>query len=238
MTGDERTRFCSLCKLHVYNFSEMTMEEVRALVSRTEGRVCGRLYRRADGTVITRDCPVALRAVRRRIARTAGATLAAIISLFAAVGGKPKTHKGKQCTTAQTLPLTINRTPSSAAAFAGRVLDANGAAIERALVRLRNEQTGATLIAASTSEGAFTFAAPSPGDYTVSVFAAGFAQSESTHIRINANEAASTDIVLPVGGEVVTETMGIIAMEDPPFGGPGGGVTTFNSKQITSLPIR
>ena len=49
-------RHCTLCDLNVYNFAELTREEIRALLT-SEGRVCGRLYRRADGTLLTRDCP-------------------------------------------------------------------------------------------------------------------------------------------------------------------------------------
>jgi hypothetical protein len=60
MTGDDRVRFCNACNLNVYNFASMTSKEVRSLI--TNGRVCGRLYRRVDGTLITRDCPVGLRA--------------------------------------------------------------------------------------------------------------------------------------------------------------------------------
>lgn len=63
MAGDERVRHCTLCSLNVYNFAEMTRDEIRALLLRTEGRVCGRLYRRADGTLLTSDCPTGLRAL-------------------------------------------------------------------------------------------------------------------------------------------------------------------------------
>jgi hypothetical protein len=73
MAGDERVRHCTLCSLNVYNFAEMTRGEVRALLVRTEGRVCARLYQRADGTVLTRDCPIGLRAVRQRASRVAAA---------------------------------------------------------------------------------------------------------------------------------------------------------------------
>src|SRR5204863_4095976 len=76
MAGDERVRHCTLCSLNVYNFAEMTRDEVRELLVRTEGRVCARLYRRADGTVLTRDCPAGLRALRRRASRAAAALLA------------------------------------------------------------------------------------------------------------------------------------------------------------------
>src|SRR3954447_1868937 len=76
MAGDERVRHCTLCGLHVYNFAEMTRAEVRDLLARTEGRVCARLYRRADGTVLTRDCPTGLRAMRQRASRVAAALVA------------------------------------------------------------------------------------------------------------------------------------------------------------------
>ena len=88
MEGDERVRFCRQCGLNVYNLSEMTRAEAGSLVARTEGRLCARFYRRADGTVLTKDCPVGLRAVRLRVARAAGAAFAAVLGLFAAVSGK------------------------------------------------------------------------------------------------------------------------------------------------------
>jgi hypothetical protein len=81
MSGDERKRFCQMCKLHVYNLSDMTRTEAEDLITKTEGNVCVRLYKRADGTVITRDCPVGLAALRRRMA-----TLAASVAAFLAVG--------------------------------------------------------------------------------------------------------------------------------------------------------
>ena len=67
MRGDERVRFCDHCRLHVYNLSEMKAEDAAALVERTEGRLCVRFYQRRDGTMLTRDCPIGLRAIRRRI---------------------------------------------------------------------------------------------------------------------------------------------------------------------------
>src|SRR5262245_23205560 len=81
MSGDNTVRYCELCHLNVYNFSAMTTAEVEKLLMTNEGRrICGRLYKRADGTVITRDCPVGLRALRKRIARRAGAVLTALLS--------------------------------------------------------------------------------------------------------------------------------------------------------------
>jgi hypothetical protein len=86
MAGDERTRFCGACRLHVYNVAGMTRDEAEALVRRADGRVCVRLLRRADGTVITRDCPVALAAARRRLARAIGRAAAVFVLAAGSLG--------------------------------------------------------------------------------------------------------------------------------------------------------
>ncbi|HYY94081.1 MAG TPA: hypothetical protein VE713_06145 [Pyrinomonadaceae bacterium] len=86
MVGDERTRYCGQCSLHVYNLSGMTRSEAEALIMNAEGRLCVRFYRRADGSVMTRNCPVGLRALKQRVSRVAGATLSAVLGFFAGVG--------------------------------------------------------------------------------------------------------------------------------------------------------
>ena len=56
MKGDDRIRFCGRCNLNVYNLAVMKPHEVEALVRRTNGRLCGRLYMRDDRTATLRDC--------------------------------------------------------------------------------------------------------------------------------------------------------------------------------------
>jgi len=79
MSGDDRSRFCSDCRLNVYNFAAMTQAEAEQLIAEKEGRVCLRLYTRADGTVITRDCPVGLAVIRRRAAWMIGRVAAGFV---------------------------------------------------------------------------------------------------------------------------------------------------------------
>jgi hypothetical protein len=82
MQGDERVRFCDSCSKHVYNISNLTAQAAVSLIRESEGRLCVRLYRRKDGTVLTADCPVGLRsAVRRRLIRllTAGVVVCAMV---------------------------------------------------------------------------------------------------------------------------------------------------------------
>lgn len=87
MTGDDRTRHCSHCSLNVYNISAMTKEEATTLVAGAEGRVCIRLYRRTDGTVLTQDCPTGLRAARQRLHRSIRNIAATTVTLLAGMFG-------------------------------------------------------------------------------------------------------------------------------------------------------
>jgi len=79
MTGDGRLRHCAQCDLDVHNLSAMTRDEAEALLQGlSRGRVCARFYKRADGTILTRDCPVGLAAVRRRVLLAASRVAAAL----------------------------------------------------------------------------------------------------------------------------------------------------------------
>src|SRR5437667_6072913 len=86
MVGNDRVRFCGQCNLNVYNLSDMTRREAESLISGTEGKLCARYYRRADGTVLTKECPVGLRAMARRVKRTSAALISAVIGFCTGVG--------------------------------------------------------------------------------------------------------------------------------------------------------
>jgi hypothetical protein len=83
---DERVRFCSQCNLNVYNLSGMSRQEAEALITKTEGRLCVRVYRRADGSVLTQNCPVGLKAIKRRVAWVAQVVLGMALSFVSGFG--------------------------------------------------------------------------------------------------------------------------------------------------------
>jgi hypothetical protein len=56
MAGNERVRYCGRCNLNVYNLAIMSRQEIEALVRKTGGQLCGRLYMRGDRTATLRDC--------------------------------------------------------------------------------------------------------------------------------------------------------------------------------------
>lgn len=87
MIGDERKRHCSDCRLNVYNLSAMTQTEAENFLINAEGRVCLKIYRRADGTILTRNCPVGWQAIKKRASRTATAAFGLIGGFFGGVLG-------------------------------------------------------------------------------------------------------------------------------------------------------
>ena len=95
MVGDARVRHCAQCDLDVHNFSEMTDEETEKVLAKlVEGRVCARFYRRRDGTILTRDCPIGIAAARKRLL-LATSRLAAAVGLAVLAGTTAKAAQNK-----------------------------------------------------------------------------------------------------------------------------------------------
>ncbi len=86
MVGNNRQRHCGDCKLDVYNLSGMTKSEAENLIMNAEGRVCARFFRRADGTVITKDCPVGWQAVKQRMSKFWTAAASIVITAASGIG--------------------------------------------------------------------------------------------------------------------------------------------------------
>src|ERR1700722_17094076 len=79
MQGDARTRFCTKCSQAVHDISQMTTDEAGRVLSNAEKSVCTRIHRRADGPVMSADCPATR---RERIWRWLGRRSAWAASLF------------------------------------------------------------------------------------------------------------------------------------------------------------
>lgn len=89
MVGDERTRFCQLCKKDVHNLSAMSFDEAETFLRELTGDACVRMYRRKDGTVMTNDCPVGVRNKRVK-----GVAAALVGTGMAAVGASSMAQTG------------------------------------------------------------------------------------------------------------------------------------------------
>lgn len=216
MEGDEKKRFCGQCSLHVYNVSAMSRGEAEALIARTEGRLCMRLYRRADGTAITRDCPVGLRAAGRHVSRAAGAAFAALLSLFSVpLAARAYVSQGRAVTTQLKVKSSQSKSADSLLKLEGTVFDAFGAVVADARVTLvRDGEEGGRAEDAS-DEGTFGFASLRPGSYTLVVSSPGFVTFTKKNLLLKAGEDVSLEVTLEAGavGEVITVTQGDVARE-------------------------
>src|SRR5215470_16116347 len=96
MAGDDRVRHCAECNLNVYNLSEMTKLEAERLIASREGRLCVRFFRRADGTILTKNCPRGLRAATERISRIATTVLSAMMTATQVFAQSPVANSQSQ----------------------------------------------------------------------------------------------------------------------------------------------
>jgi hypothetical protein len=137
MTGDDKVRFCDECKLNVFNAAKMTDEEVLQSLERAKAgeRVCMQIYRRTDGTFLTKDCPVGLRRIRKRavaaVSRAAAWVTGALSLLLstavnAAPNAKPTTDGKQKPTWHSTIkgdcpPATTNAKTGASAATGAKI---------------------------------------------------------------------------------------------------------------------
>jgi hypothetical protein len=108
MRGTERVRFCDQCSMNVYNLSNMTKKDAEALILSAEGRLCVRYYHRTDGTILTANCPVGLRALKRRVTGFSRAVVSSVLSFFAGMAvlaGLETAQKSIGATTEASLDL-------------------------------------------------------------------------------------------------------------------------------------
>ena len=230
MAGDERKRFCNSCNLNVYNISEMTANEVQNLIADSEGRICGRLYRRTDGTILTKDCPVGFRAYYKRSARFAGAALSAILGLFSVSFAQ----KAEDKTTIDASKAKIVRTMSQKTVLRGKIIDPQGAAIPGIEIKLyrRDSAKDDFLKTVSNADGEYKFEELPAGIYTLETSAInGFSSYKAGNIEIEDNRESLFDITL----NVLEFTTGIIIetpLTKPLIDTKSSGVTTKITREM------
>lgn len=164
----------------------MTRREAEALLREKEGQLCARLYRRADGTILTENCPVGLRVIGRRVSRVAGAAMSAGAALSSA--------------TAAQFPMFP--VPSS---VSGTVQDQRGAVIPNAKIDLIADASGKILTVHTDGFGRFQAGLLPAGGYTIRVESPGF-QLLTQHDSLGVATQLDVIATLQVGavmGEVI-----------------------------------
>ncbi|HEX7289228.1 MAG TPA: carboxypeptidase-like regulatory domain-containing protein [Candidatus Angelobacter sp.] len=215
MAGDDLVRFCAECKLNVYNLSDMTRREAEQLIATHEGRLCVRFYRRADGTIITQNCPRGLRVVIQRVSRVAGAALSAMMAATSAFSQTP----------AQPAPNSAaNKKIQPALEVA--VLDPTGAMVQNAKITLCLCKSRVTMETMTDAGGVAHFSNLMKGTYDLSVQAPGFRtsrqaikvkQNERVQVQLQVAKVATTVEVKAEPMEVMGTTVGVIVTTENPL---------------------
>jgi hypothetical protein len=211
MTGDNRVRFCDHCQLNVYNISELSRNEAEKLIVSTEGRLCARLFRRADGTVITRDCPVGLRALKRRVAKRTAAIFAAIVGLSGAAFGQESSGKDKDKSPGptQTKITRTNIPDQTGTSLSVTVADALGAVIPDAKILITDLLTNDITKAVTNDEGRFEVGSLAEGTYSIKIESPGFIAYTVSSVVLERSASINVNVVLEVG------TLGDIVIVEP-----------------------
>jgi hypothetical protein len=240
MAGDERKRFCAACELNVYNISEMTTEEVRALIGGSPGGICGRIYRRFDDTVITKDCPTGVRELRKRAARFAGAALSAVLGLFS-VGAAQTTGQNegaaKPVSEAELKSEKKLLSPDKRILL-GTVTDLQGNFIAGADIVIYPKDSGRSdlknVINAKTDGGGkYIFDGLAANTYLIEANLEGYAHSEIAEITIADGEQVTLDIKLT---KYIPFTGLVTVILPPPPSVPGKTVIT--REMLDRMPKR
>jgi hypothetical protein len=120
-------------------------------------------------------------------------------------------------------------------AIAGTVFDTTNAAIPNAKVVIHNDATGADQTATSSASGEFRAPQLTPGIYTVTVTAAGFATQKNVNVVVEVNEATELDPHLTTGetatAVTVTAEVPVLKFESADFGGH------LDNKEIEAIPV-
>jgi hypothetical protein len=231
MSGDERTRHCLSCDLKVYNFAAMARDEVNDLLARAEGRVCGRMGRRADGTIVTKKRNASVRTARRRL-RLSARAIAAMLTLAALVSGCA-THVPRN---RSTIALETERAATAQpAAFAGVVLEDGdaGAPLPGVTVTLRNTVDGREIALVTDGHGAFEVRSLDEGVYRVEVTLDSLFLPLVQFVPLRANETTRARVSLRID-PTVTVLVGAVATYTETTKEPF--TTTFTEDLLKNLP--
>jgi hypothetical protein len=196
MAGNERVRHCQACNLDVYNFSTWTEREIRSLLAgKKEDRLCARLYQRRDGTVLTQNCPVGVRALTHRLSRIAGAVLSFMMPGL--VGAQRAL--GQSYTTTNTADAVLQL----------EVFDRSGSRVSNATATLMDTSRGIQREAKAGKDGRLVVRGPVGGHYTLRVSSPGF-RVDVRKVELRGGQLISLPVRLDVSAMV-----GVVELVEP-----------------------
>jgi hypothetical protein len=121
------------------------------------------------------------------------------------------------------------------ASFTGHITDSSGAVVAKAQIAVHNQQTGVEVTSTTTGAGDYTIPYLKPGQYTLTVSAAGFRTVSKTDIELQAAQVAVIDFKLAVGS--VSQSVTVNADESLLDRGDATRGEEVENTRVTELPL-
>ncbi len=121
------------------------------------------------------------------------------------------------------------------ASFTGHIKDQSGAAIVKAQITVRNEDTGVEQTTATTDAGDYTVPYLNPGRYSVSAAATGFKTESKIDIDLQTSQVAVIDFTLQVGS--VTQSITVNNNQALLDRGKADRGEVVENTRVTELPL-
>ncbi|HEV7551936.1 MAG TPA: carboxypeptidase-like regulatory domain-containing protein [Candidatus Angelobacter sp.] len=202
----------------------MTESQIQELFADSGGkRLCTRFYRRADGTVLTQDCPWSLRVLTRKVSRLAAALLTAIMGASVAMARNKPRPPTCECSQSQQKDSGIKLI----------VVDQHGAVIPKAEITLERKPGNAAAVMGMTGpSGGWSAAQLTAGRYRVTIKSQGFSTFSSV-VDVQDRRLLTLVVKLPVAAvsTTVEVTANSLVMQ-----GVTIGVTT-STQNSAAFPI-
>lgn len=129
----------------------------------------------------------------------------------------------------------VNAQTATVGNLSGTVRDPSGAAVPKAEVEIKEENTGATRTATANDDGYYVFSSLPAGQYTVSTAPQGFKRTVANGVDVHVGENRVLNLDLQVGQ--VSETVTITSDAAPVETRSGDVSSLISEKQVTELPL-
>lgn len=229
MSGDDNMRFCQQCQLNVYNISNLTEKQIEELFIAKEGKLCVRLYRRKDGTVLVTDCPTGLKLLRQRTNKIAKAIFSSCLTLL-------MTFFIEQNIYAKNLikiDTSVNKVEANkisdeqhSATIYGVVADETNAVIAGTKVIVINEENNDEIAIMTDEAGNYKFDSLKPGKYRLKAETAGFQTVVKNHVDLTLNQKLELNLNMKASNTV---EMGVFVSSCSPKAKKGVATTILTS---------
>lgn len=214
MTGNHQKRFCSECSKHVFDFTQMTRQQIEAVTAIHQGNLCARITRREDGSMVMAEPSLPVYPSRRLNSPMLNAAVATVLSLSVPVAAQPVTiQQGGVVAPSQDKQKDKDKSEAGGvSSVSGTVADPAGAMVSNATVRLV-APNAEPLTRRSSDEGAFQFTGVAPGVYTLITEAPGFRASILSDVRLIS--AMDTPVTVNLEVNMAVSSGGVVISMPP-----------------------